>query len=48
MTLKEHLEGVPWKDLKRELEMMRRYSLVEYIQRSTLITNGKISMELSL
>ncbi|XP_066926282.1 E3 ubiquitin-protein ligase DZIP3-like [Clytia hemisphaerica] len=40
MTIQELLESVPWKDLKKELEMMRRYNVVEHIQKTTLITNA--------
>ena len=43
MTLAEKLEDVPWFDLKRELEMVRRGDLlVEQIQQNTLITKGKV------
>ena len=43
LTLAEKLEDVPWFDLKRELEMVRRGDLlVEQIQQNTLITKGKV------
>ena len=38
--LLERLEGIPWLNLRKELEMMGRNDIIDHIKKKTLITKG--------
>ena len=45
--LNEKLQHIPWQDIKRALELIDRYDIVEHIQKNTLITKGTMISHLT-